>query len=281
MDEKRIRIGNQTAPSAARPLEPFRYAVENGFDAFEWFLDGNGTADGWKGADLGREARQELRRTAAQNDISLSVHAPWWLDPFARSGSELLRGSLGFALDVGASKLNIHLSPEKGIEAFVRALTPLIRSLIDLSLQLSIENVPSTGPEDFNELFRRFADKGLLIEGRVGMCFDLGHANLYPPASNDYLGFLDRLGAHVPINHLHLHENWGDDDSHLTLFSGPSAADLSGIEGFVDRMKMREFSGSIILEQWPDPPSLLNQARDRLIRMFASGPSLAREDRAF
>jgi sugar phosphate isomerase/epimerase len=160
-------------------------------------------------------------------------------------------------------------------------VTPLIRSLIDLSLQLSIENIPSTGPEDFNELFRRFTDTGLLIEGRVGMCFDLGHANLYPPTCNDYLGFLDRLGAHVPINHLHLHENWGDDDSHLTLFFGPSAEDPSGIEGFVDRMKMREFSGSIILEQWPDPPSLLNQARDRLIRMFASGPSLLREDRAF
>jgi sugar phosphate isomerase/epimerase len=281
MVEKRIRIGNQTAPSAIRPFEPFEYAVVNGFDAFEWFLDGYGVGDGWEGADLDGEARQELRRKAAQNDISMSVHAPWWLDPFDRSGNELLRGSLAFALDVGATNLNIHLSPEKGMEAFVRTLIPFLRTLADLPLHLSIENIPSTGPENFNELFPRLADTGLPIEGRVGMCLDLGHANLYPPTRNDYLGFLDRLGANVPIIHLHLHENWGNDDSHLPLFSGPSAEDASGIVGFVDRMKGRGFSGSIILEQWPDPPSLLNQARDRLTRMFASSPSSAAEDRAF
>jgi len=281
MDEKRIRIGNQTVPSAARPFEPFEYAVENGFDAFEWFLDGYGAGGRWEDVDLDGGARQKLRRTAAQNDISLSIHAPWWLDPFERSGNELLRGSLAFALDVGASNLNIHLSPEKGIEAFVRTLSPFLRTLVDLPLQLSIENIPSAGPEDFNDLFARLAGTGLPIEGSVCMCLDLGHANLYPPTRNDYLGFLDRLGAHVPINHLHLHENWGDEDSHLPLFSGPSAEDASGIEGFVERMKRRGFSGSIILEQWPDPPSLLNQARDRLIRMFASSPSRPREDRAF
>jgi len=33
-------------------------------------------------------------------------------------------------------------------------------------------------------------------------------------------------------------------------------------------MQKREFSGSIIFEQWPQPPSLLNQARDRLLGML-------------
>lgn len=281
MHEKRIRIGNQSAPSATRPAEPFEYAVENGFDAFEWFLDSQGMGHGWEEAELDAEARREFGRTAAENDIRLSVHAPWWLDPFEPEDQEQLIKSLEFAMDIGAANLNIHPSFEHGIDAFVKTLSPFLRRLIDLPVQLSIENIPFAGPEDFNDLFSRLGDSALEIEGRVGMCLDLGHANLFPPTCNDYLGFIDRLGPHVPIVHLHVHENYGDDDSHLPLFSGPSERDPSGIEGFVERMKRRGFSGSVIFEVWPDPPSLLNRARDRLIRMFDSVPMSPREGRTF
>jgi hypothetical protein len=34
------------------------------------------------------------------------------------------------------------------------------------------------------------------------------------------------------------------------------------------RLKKRKFSGSIILEQWPEPHTLLNQARDRLYEIL-------------
>jgi sugar phosphate isomerase/epimerase len=160
-------------------------------------------------------------------------------------------------------------------------MNPLLCRLIDLPLQLSVENIPSTGPEDFNELFTRLGESEFEIEGVVGMCLDLGHANLFPPTRNDYLGFIDRIGPHVPIVHLHVHENYGDDDSHLPLFVGASHKDPSGIEGFVERMKRRGFSGCAIMEVWPDPPTLLNRARDRLIRMFDSDPTDLREGRAF
>jgi sugar phosphate isomerase/epimerase len=281
MGKKRVWIGNQTARSAARPLDPFDYAVQEGFDAFEWFLDAQGTRGGWAEVDLNGEERRELRRRAREHDIRLSVHAPWWIDPVEASGYEQLLRCLDFTLDVGAANLNLHLVRKHGIEAFVRALDPFVRGLIDLPLQVSIENVPDTGPEDFNELFARLGRTSLRIEGALGMCLDLGHANLYPPFRNDYLGFIDRLDAAVPIVHLHLHENYGDDDSHLPLFTGPSGKDGLGIQGFVERMKGRGFSGSVILEQWPDPPSLLNRARDRLARMFASDPMDARGQGAF
>jgi len=100
------------------------------------------------------------------------------------------------------------------------------------------------------------------------MCLDLGHANLCASTRNDYLRFIDRLDPRVPIVHIHAHENFGEADTHLPLFTGPSAGDPAGIEGFVERMKRRSFHGCIILEQWPQPPLLLGQARDRLIRMF-------------
>jgi sugar phosphate isomerase/epimerase len=102
----------------------------------------------------------------------------------------------------------------------------------------------------------------------VGMCLDLGHANLCAATRNDYLGFIDQLEPEVPIIHVHLHENWGDDDSHLALFTGPAGQDGAGLRGFVQRMKQRGFSGSVILEQWPQPPSLLNQARQGLLQLW-------------
>jgi sugar phosphate isomerase/epimerase len=270
MREQRVRIGNQSAGSAKRLAEPFEYAVENGFDAFEWFLGQRRTDGAWEAAELGPDERRDIGRTAAENDIRLSVHAPWWLDPFQPEGQEHLARSLDFAVDVGASNLNIHLAPDRGVDAFERALRPLLRRLSGLLVQLSIENVPLAGPEDFNRLFSILAATGLAGNGLVGMCLDLGHANLYPPLANDYLGYIHRIGPHVPIVHLHLHENYGDGDAHLTPFSGPSARDASGIEGFVGLMKRRGFSGCGILEMWPDPPSLLNRARDRLLRMFGS-----------
>jgi len=268
MREKRVRIGNQSALSAKRPTEPFEYAVENGFDAFEWFLGPRLLGDGQQEAGLDPEERREIGLTAAENDIELSVHAPWWLDPFEPEGYEHLARSLEFAMDMGAANLNMHLSSKRGIEAFEKTLNPVLQRLADLPIRLSIENIPSSTPDEFNELFTRFADAGVDVGGLVGMCLDLGHANLSPLTSNDYLGFIDRLAPHVPIVHLHLHENYGDDDTHIPLFSGASERDPSGIEGFVDRMKKRGFWGCGIFEVWPDPPSLLNQARDRLLRMF-------------
>jgi sugar phosphate isomerase/epimerase len=268
MAEKRVRIGNQSARSAKRPKEPFDYAVANGFDAFEWFLDTYRMGDTWDGPEPDREELREIGRKAAEHDIELSIHAPWWIDPFDPEDFEELVRSLEFAVDMGARNLNTHLSAERGIEAFAKALDPLLRRMADLPIRLSIENVPASTPDDFNELFARLAEAGMDGTGRVGMCLDLGHANLSRLTRNDYLGFVDRLDPHVPIVHLHLHENYGDDDAHIPLFSGASEGDPSGIRGFVERMKRRGFSGCGILEVWPDPPFLLNVARDRLLRMF-------------
>src|SRR5262249_34802802 len=152
--------------------------------------------------------------------------------------------------------LNIHLSHERGVAAFVSAIEPLLARTAASGLLLAIENTPHHWPELFNELFS-------MLQNRrgVGMCLDIGHANLCSATRNDYLGFVDRLGAHVPIIHAHLHENWGDSDSHLTLFTGPSARNDAGIRGLLKRLQHRNFSGSLILEQWPEPPTLLVQAR--------------------
>ena len=264
-----IDIGNQTAFSATALRDPFDYALANGFDAFEWFPDKKPWGAGWDENSLDASARADIRQAAAARGVRLSVHARWPANPLRADAWPILLKDIALAEDLGAALLNIHLCPEEGLEAYVDALVPLVRRLWETNLQLSIENTPETTPEQFNELFARLHALGAIRMDRLGMCVDMGHANLCASTRNNYLGYFDQLDSLVPIIHLHVHENWGDCDSHLPLFTGPAGRDEAGVRGFIERIKRRNYSGSIILEQWPHPPSLLNQAREGLRQLLA------------
>jgi sugar phosphate isomerase/epimerase len=271
-EKRRIRIGNQTAYFAGSPVDPFVYAVENGFDAFEWFPDRRDDS-GWSEEDIGHDTRAWIAKTALKNDIRLSVHAAWWTNPLRPESHAALSAAEMFAVDIGACLLNIHLFTGDGIPRFLESLLPLVRRLSGAGITLTLENTPGTCPDDLNEFFRLLAASQTDISG-VGMCLDIGHANLCESTRNDYLRYVDELGQHVPIRHVHLHENSGDSDSHLTLFTGPAGRDPAGIEGLVERLERRLFSGAMILEQWPEPRDLLVDARQRLVSMFnnTAGP---------
>jgi phosphoglucan,water dikinase len=268
----RIRIGNQTAFSALTPIRPFEYAVESGFDAFEWFPDKKESGAGWEESELDAETRRDIRNTALEHDIRQSVHVPWQVNPLQPEARERLFEHLEFAQDIGASLLNVHLCTDDGIAFYMQSIIPLVKRLARVGIKLSIENTPLTGPGNFNELFRRFCNLGSAYTACVGMCLDIGHANLCEATRNDYLKFIDLLDPQVPIIHVHMHENYGDYDSHLPIFTGPAGKDALGIEGITERLKRRSFSGCIILEQWPQPPTLLNEARNRLREMIEKSP---------
>jgi len=263
MSQARVRIGNQTNCHVPARL-PYEFAVEHGFDAFEWFSD-KGRA-GWCEDDTPVAERADLRQASKRSGIRLSVHAPVVADPVTASGAEAIRKSIRFGGDVGADVVNVHLFPEHGAKRFAESLGPLVEAARSANVRLRLENTPETSPDDFNAVF------GVLTAmpeaaGRVGMCLDSGHANLFTGTRNDYLRFVDLLGEHVPIIHWHAHENWGDRDSHLPLFTGPSGRDDRGIRELVRRLKARRFSGSVVLEQWPQPPQVLVQTRERLVRL--------------
>ncbi|SPD74771.1 hypothetical protein PITCH_A330036 [uncultured Desulfobacterium sp.] len=263
----RIRIGNQTFFSTVSISEPFRYAVVNSFDAFEWFPDLKVSGAGWTEGDLGKKTRALIKKIANDHDIALSVHLPWTANPLKKESYDTILRNAEFALDIGACLVNIHFFADEGAQAFVQAISHLIELLSANAIRLSIENVPATGPAAFNILFEHLRNTEL-DTSCVGMCLDLGHANLCKETLNDYLGYVDILGPQVPIIHLHVHENYGDRDSHLTIFTGPAGKDPSGIAGLLERLEKRGFSGAIIMEQWPQPPSLLNEARNRLVDML-------------
>jgi sugar phosphate isomerase/epimerase len=149
-----IRIGNQTALAASSITEPFRYAIVKGFDAFEWFPDKNESGKGWTESSIKKKARALIRKIAADHDINLSVHTPWQVNPLKLKDREALIRNVEFAIDIGATLINTHFFSEKGVDAYVEAVTPLIQLLSKEGIKLSIENTPTTGPEVFNKLLK-------------------------------------------------------------------------------------------------------------------------------
>lgn len=262
----RIRIGNQTAIACADRMQPFEFALRHGFGAFEWFADkkhyADGTTAGWDEADMDSVTRAWIRATGKAHGILFTVHAPWQANPLHAAGADLLLRSLDFARDIGAELVNLHLYMDDGAAGYTRALAPVLQHALACGLRLSIENTPHTSPQDFNATFALLRQEAPAEV--VGMCLDLGHANLCAATRNDYLRYMDLLDPEVPISHLHVHENYGDADSHLTLFTGPARLDDSSVRGFLERLRRRRYHGAMILEQWPNPPELLVTAVDRL-----------------
>src|SRR6266436_2096330 len=118
-----IRIGNQTAFSVT-PIEvPFYYALDNGFEAFEWFPDKK-PSGGWDETNLDKGLRFHFRNLAGARAVRMSVHARWQANPLDPQTWPLLLNDLELASDLGAVLLNIHLYTEAGIDAYVRAITP-------------------------------------------------------------------------------------------------------------------------------------------------------------
>ncbi len=263
----RIRIGNQTSIVCPDPLEPFHFALDHGFDAFEWFEDRkeiSGHRVGWDESDMGAETRARLSEIGMERDVLFTVHAPWQANPLYPEGIDALMRSIAFAHDVGATLVNLHLSSEEGPGSFARALLPVAKAAATAGLLLSIENTVHTTPGDFNRVFERLNDLDGVSPSMFGMCLDIGHANLCSETHNNYIGYLDQLGPQVPVIHVHAHENYGDADRHLTLFTGPSRENDGGIRSLAQRLRDRRYHGAIILEQWPSPPTLLTEAATRL-----------------
>jgi sugar phosphate isomerase/epimerase len=268
-----IRVGNQTSKTASPITLPFEYALEKGYDAFEWFPDKDASGVGWEEKDLSMETRAWIRRSGLKRNILISVHGPLAADPFNSDPITSFNACLNLFEDIGGSLFNIHFPQEQALPDDLEAIKPLIFYIKAKGARLAIENVPSTSPEDVNMFFAALRNRRIPM-GHVGLCLDLGHANLYNDTRNDYLRYLRGIHESVPVIHVHAHENCGYADSHLPLFSGPAACDESGVRAFCEWLKRRNFGGAVILEQWPDPPDLLDRAREKLKEMLLPADKL-------
>ena len=266
-------IGNQTALAAADPFEPFEFAVAHGFDAFEWFSDRKGDR-GFGFELLDGAEREALRARGKALGMRFSVHAPWQADALTRDGVRPLHEAIDFAGSIDAAIVVCHMTGLAKPGHMAEALAPLLNHAREMSVCLAVENTPATRPAQFNALFEQLGDSSDL-RTHLGMCFDMGHANLHPDTRHDYLAYLDALSDRVPIVHVHVHENFGDRDTHLPLGTGPAGEDAAGLRGLLQRLEQRDYHGSLIMEQWPTPPTLLCEARD-LVCTCLSKPFEAR-----
>lgn len=259
----RIRIGNQTNCNVPA-LKPFGFALEHGFDAFEWFSD-YGSA-GWNEQTFTAEKIDEIRRCGRDNDIRFSVHAPWRSDPTTVSGRDEILRSIGFARKICAKIVNLHLFPEYEPALFVQAILPLLAAAGE-DIGISLENVPLCSPENINQVFSCLLDSGKMPVA-AGLCLDIGHAGIFAETRGDFCAYLGRIAEFVPISHLHIHENDGELDQHLPLFTGKCSTDEEPVKKLISILKARGFSGSMIMEQWPSPPEILVATRSHLLDLL-------------
>lgn len=102
----------------------------------------------------------------------------------------------------------------------------------DLGVMATIENMPNFE----SMIYQNIADLNqLLVENEMHMTLDIGHAN--------HVGYTPDEMIFDSIKHIHVHDNLGDDDSHLPL--GEGSIDLKYI---INTLESKNYDGIYILE---------------------------------
>ena len=102
----------------------------------------------------------------------------------------------------------------------------------DLGVMATIENMPNFE----SMIYQNMEDlNNLLEENEMYMTLDIGHAN--------HVGYSADGMIFDSIKHIHAHDNFGDDDSHLPLDEG--SIDLKHI---IDNLESKNYDGIYILE---------------------------------
>ena len=102
----------------------------------------------------------------------------------------------------------------------------------DLGVMATIENMPNFE----SMIYQNIVDLNqLLVENEMHMTLDIGHAN--------HVGYAPEDMIFDSIKHIHVHDNLGDDDSHLAL--GEGSIDLKYI---INTLESKNYDGIYILE---------------------------------
>ena len=102
----------------------------------------------------------------------------------------------------------------------------------DLGVMATIENMPNFE----SMIYQNIVDLNqLLVENEMHMTLDIGHAN--------HVGYAPEDMIFDSIKHVHVHDNLGDDDTHLPL--GEGSIDLKYI---INTLESKNYDGIYILE---------------------------------
>jgi sugar phosphate isomerase/epimerase len=176
--------------------------------------------------DYPAEEIAKLARLLSDAGIEVSVHGPVHdlnpgsLDVVVRDYTRhCYFKTLAVCRALGARSLVLHegvnpLLPEsaldKWLESSIRTWKPIVELAEQLPITIRLENMFVPSPKHVVAL------KNGLASDSVGICFDIGHFNVYSKASLS--DWLNELGT--DIVEVHLNDNMGTEDEHLALGKG-------------------------------------------------------------
>lgn len=211
-------IGISCPEFSAHPFEIILEKVSKEFEHWEIFAEADHSI---------RQIYDGIKAIGSSYDLSYSIHTPisdtniGALTDRMRESSVLemiataeISAELGITMITvhpGLTSLSIPGMEKRAMEKAKKSLSMLDRVSNEYGVTFAIENMPNFPPmlgktaEDLNEL----------VDGtNLGICFDVGHANTTGQMELMISTFKDRI-----VN-VHLHDNSGKKDEHLTIGEG-------------------------------------------------------------
>jgi len=170
--------------------------------------------------------RKELKSAGIE---VYQIHGPWRVPQDATDEDraerfEKMTKAMVIAKYLGAKYMAVHPlmpygadSPDNPEEIYAinkKYYTALANVAKNLGVTVCLENMPFrnfplSSPRALGDFIRDIGSESLK------MCFDTGHANMFEGSVGDMLREVSDL-----VKILHLHDNLGDEDSHLPLYEG-------------------------------------------------------------
>ena len=181
--------------------------------------------------------------------LKYSIHAPFMdvniasLQDQSRLNSiDQIKSSIDLANEINAEAVVVHpgvtsFLPNKYFKKEVyefanESIKEIGDYAKDLGVLATIENMPNFE----SMIYQNIVDLNqLLVENEMHMTLDIGHAN--------HVGYAPDEMIFDSIKHVHVHDNLGDDDSHLPL--GEGSIDLKYI---INTLESKNYDGIYILE---------------------------------
>ena len=213
-----MTIGVSCPAFSANPVEDWVIPVFEEFDHWEIFSEAYHSVLYCLG---------EMEDVLPSYDMTYSIHAPI-CDVNVAAVSDCIReASLNevvrtaelasdleitmFTVHPGLFSLSVPGIEERSLEIARDSMRFLDRAAAEYGVTFAIENMP-----DLPFFIGRTADQlASIIEGTdLSVCFDIGHANTTGQIDAMIDAFSDRIA------NVHIHDNMGDRDSHLTIGDG-------------------------------------------------------------
>lgn len=187
--------------------------------------------------------------TLESYNLKYTIHAPFMdvniasLQDKSRLNSiQQIKGSIDFANEINAEAVVVHpglasfLAKKYFLDKVYNYADESIKEIgeygSDLGVLTTIENMPT-----FDAMIYQDIEKlnELLQSLDMAMTLDIGHAN--------HAGYSPEAMIFDSIKHVHAHDNFGDDDAHLTL--GEGSIDLNSI---INTLEKNKYKGIYIIE---------------------------------